>query len=99
MSVETMVLFGHVDLADSGIMINEDDSLGFGVGDCSTIMRHGFIGRVGVWLLLRPQMTLHTSGLPAFETELCKRSFQLLALASLIAIFASQHALIHSYWF
>ena len=43
-SVETTVLFGHVDLADPGIMINEDDSLGLGVGDCSTIMRHGFIG-------------------------------------------------------
>ena len=48
-SVETTVLFGHVDLADPGIMINEDDSLGLGVGDCSTVMRHGFIGRVGIW--------------------------------------------------
>ena len=33
-SAETTVLFGHVELADTGIMINEDVSLGLGVGDC-----------------------------------------------------------------
>ena len=35
-SAETTVLFGHVELADTGMMINEyeDVSLGLGVGDC-----------------------------------------------------------------
>ena len=44
-----MVFFGHVELADPGIMIDEDVSLGLGVGDCAIIMRHGFIWRVGIW--------------------------------------------------
>ena len=34
-------------------------------------------------------MTFHASGSSAFDMELCKGSFQLLALASLIATFAS----------
>ena len=48
-AVETTVLFGHVELAVPGIMVDEGVSLGLGVGDCSTIMRHGFIGGVAIW--------------------------------------------------
>ena len=57
-------------------MIDEDVSLGLGVSDCATVMRHGFIGRVGI-------------------IELCRRSIQLLTLASLITMFASRQASIH----
>ena len=38
-----------MELADPGIMIDEDVSPKFGVVDCSTVMRHGFIGQVGIW--------------------------------------------------
>ena len=57
-------------------MIDEDVSLGLGVSDCATVMRHGFTGRVGI-------------------IELCRRSIQLLTLASLITMFASRQASIH----
>ena len=50
-------------------------------------------------VLLTPRMTFHTSRPSTFDIELCKRSFQLLALASLIATFASWQASIHSCWF
>ena len=42
-----MVFICHEELADPGIMIDEDVSVGFGVGDCATVMRYGFTGRVG----------------------------------------------------
>ena len=45
---------------------------------------------------LTPRMTFHTSRPSTFDIELCKRSFQLLALASLMATFASRQASIHS---
>ena len=44
-----MVLFCHVGLADSGVIVDEDVSLVLGIGDCSAIMGLGFIGRVGIW--------------------------------------------------
>ena len=30
-------------------MVDEDVRLGLGIGDCSVVMGHGFIGRVGIW--------------------------------------------------
>ena len=77
--------------------VDEDVSLALGIGDCSAVMGRGLIVRELVsGVLFRPQMTFHTSGLSAFDIELCERSFQLLALASLIATFASRQASIHS---
>ena len=54
------------------------------------------LGKLVSGVLLRPRMTFHTSGPSAFDIELCKRSFQLVFLASLIAMFASRQATIHS---
>ena len=50
------------------------------------------LGELVSGVTLRPQMTLHGSGPSAFDKKLCKRSFQLLALASFIATFASRQA-------
>ena len=47
--VENTALFCHVELADLGVMIDEDASLGLSIGDCLAIMGHGFIGRVVIW--------------------------------------------------
>ena len=52
-AVEIRVFFGHVEFADPVIMIDEDVSLRAGVGDCATVMRHGFIGRVGIWCAVK----------------------------------------------
>ena len=41
---------------------------------------------------LRPQMTFHIPGPSSSDIEQCRKSFQLFALASLIATFASQQA-------
>ena len=57
------------------------------------------LGDVVSGVLLRPQMTFHTSGMSSFDKELCRRSFQLLALALLTAMFASRQASIHFCWF
>ena len=54
------------------------------------------MGELVSGVLLRPRITFHASGPSAFDIELCKRSFQLLALASLIATFTSWQASIHS---
>ena len=48
-AVEITVFFGHVKLADPDVMVDEDVRLGLGISDCSAVMRHGFIGRVGIW--------------------------------------------------
>lgn len=45
---------------------------------------------------LRPPITYHTSVPLVFDMNLCKRSFQLLALALLMASFASGQVSIHS---
>ena len=71
-----MVLFGHVELADSCIMIDVDVSLGLVVGNCWTVIRHGFIGRVGIWCAAEA-----SNDFPYIWVV------QLLALASLIANF------------
>ena len=38
-----------MELADAGIMDDEDVSLELGISDCSAVMGHGFIGRCGIW--------------------------------------------------
>ena len=47
-AVEITVLFGHAELPDPGVMVDEDVSLGLGVGDSSPVMRQDFIGRVSI---------------------------------------------------
>ena len=43
-AVEITDFFGHMELADPGIMIDEGVSLGLSAGDCATIRKHDFIG-------------------------------------------------------
>ena len=38
-----------MDFADTGVMVDEDLRLGLGIGDCSAVMGHDLIGRVGIW--------------------------------------------------
>ena len=47
------------------------------------------LGKLVSLVLLKTQINFHVSGPAAFDIELCRRSFQLLALASLMASFAS----------
>ena len=49
MAVEITVHFCHVELADPSIKVDEDVSLGLGIGYCEDVMGHDFIGRVGIW--------------------------------------------------
>ena len=37
-----------MEFADPDVMVDEGVSLGLGFGDCSAIMGHGVIGRVGI---------------------------------------------------
>ena len=57
------------------------------------------LGELFSGVLPKPRMNFHTSGLSPFDRELCRRSLQLLVLASLIPTFTSQQAPIHSCWF
>ena len=59
-----------MELADPGIMVDADVSLGLVIVDWVALMALGVIGRI----------TFHTLGSLAFDTELCSRSFQLLVL-------------------
>ena len=43
-AIEITILFCHAKLANPGAMVDEGVNLGLGVGDCSVVMRHGFIG-------------------------------------------------------
>ena len=54
------------------------------------------LGELLSGVLPKPRMNFHTSGLSPFDRELCRKSLQLLVLASLIATFTSQQASIHS---
>ena len=51
--VEITNFFSRVELADTGIMIDEDVSLGVSVGDCAAVMRQGFTERVGIWCAVK----------------------------------------------
>ena len=59
-----------MELADPGIMVDADVSLGLVIVDWVALMALGVIGRI----------TFHTLGSLEFDTELCSRSFQLLVL-------------------
>ena len=76
-------------------MVDENISLELDIGDCSAIMGHNFIEQIGIWCAVEASNDLPLTGLSAFDIKLCKRSFQLFALASLIATFASRQASIH----
>ena len=57
-AVEIMVLFCHVELIDPGLMVDENVSLGLGIGDFSAVMGHGFNGRVGIWCVVEASSNL-----------------------------------------
>lgn len=44
MAVEITVHFCHVELADPSIKVDEDVSLGLGIGYCEDVMGDDFIG-------------------------------------------------------
>ena len=71
----------------------------WGIGDAQLLWDMASLSEFVLWVPLRPWITFHISGSSAFNMEMCRRSFQLLALASLMALFSSQQALIHSCWF
>ena len=47
-TVDITNFFSRVEIADPSIMIDEDVSFGLSTGDCATVMRNGFISRVGI---------------------------------------------------
>ena len=71
-------------------MVDEDVSFGLGISDCAAIMGHASLRELVSGIHLRPQMTFHIPGPSSSDIEQCRKSFQLFALASLIATLASQ---------
>ena len=90
-SVGVTVVLRHIELADAGVVVNEDVSFRFDISDSSTLWDIASFGELPSGEALRPWITFHMLGPSELDIASWRRIFQLSVLAGCysVAAFAS----------